>query len=573
MKENHVVIHKAKIRLYTDSKKSAYDLKDNISDFLKNVVFQLIENYLIHYQKENSLSKKVTILNHLKLNFTISEQNYKSQSSLLFIEHLVQKQLDDFFNSSTSGNHSTGFQTLTQPLSKSDIFSDHENVSDIENDFEKSNKITFSEKEILHYSFLFFLEKGVLPWYCNETIRKQLFTDTAILLLFSESQFVERFWKVCKNKVTRQRFVYQLNDEVILEILNKLFNRHTLMNDSTNVNGFLIFKRLFFSTGSRKDKTEILKNLLELSYLPNSEKIIQSVLKVAEKLLLSRDMDQRTIDKLITFFKSEDLQSEAFHQKLNELNHIDLLDEEQLSSDQEIVVESFINQVIPEIFDVDSIPIDERLEKTSDDTILQEVINSMYSNTEEELSLILENVEEIMNPMEEVLSQPVNQLDKISIVNAGLIIIHPFLKTFFGRLGLLSETSQLKDPELCVHLLHYLATGIEQDYEHQLCFEKLLCGMPQNFPVERFVQLTDEMKQQAEELLKAVLDNWTILSNSGIELLRYEFLQREGMISIDEKNIHISFERKTQDILIDKLEWTLSFVKLPWLDKVIRVNW
>lgn len=572
MKENHIVIHKAKIKLYTGSKKSAYDLKDNVSDFIKNVIFQLIDDYLIQYQKEKSLSEKVTILNHLKLNFTISEQNYKSQSSMLFIEQLVQKQLDTFFNSSTPGSHSTASKTLTQPLVVSDTFSSQGEVWSIEDDFARSNKITFSEKEILQYSFLFFLEKGALPWYCNETIRKQLFTDDVILSLFSKRRFVESFREICRDKVVKQRLVSQLNDEMILRILNRLFYHHTVRKDSTNVNGFLIFKQVFFSTVSRKDKREILKNLLELLYLPNSEEIIQQMLKATMSIVLGRDMNQRTSEKLVIFFKAKD-----FYQKLGELSTVDFFNNEQSSSNQESISEKIENQIITNISEVNVNPVDTIPDQTKipvDDDTLQEIINSMYHDSEGKLNSIAAlDSEEILNQMKEILNQPVGHLNQTSIANSGLIIIHPFLKTFFGRLGLLSETGQLKDPELCVHLLHYLATGVEEDYEHQLCFEKLLCAIPQELPVERFVPLTEEMKQEADGLLKAVLNNWTILRNSGAELLQYEFLQREGMVQMDEKNIYISFERKTQDILIDKLEWTLSFVKLPWLDKVIRVNW
>lgn len=157
--------------------------------------------------------------------------------------------------------------------------------------------------------------------------------------------------------------------------------------------------------------------------------------------------------------------------------------------------------------------------------------------------------------------------------NAGLILVHPFLKHLFGNCGLLRKDHTINDPETAAHLLHYIATEREQDYESQMLFEKVLCNIPINRPINRNIILSEELKDQGKEMLQAVLDNWPIMKNSSIALLQNEYLQRPGKIILSEDNPKVIVERKTQDILLDKINWNLGIVKLAWKDKIIFVDW
>jgi hypothetical protein len=159
------------------------------------------------------------------------------------------------------------------------------------------------------------------------------------------------------------------------------------------------------------------------------------------------------------------------------------------------------------------------------------------------------------------------------ISNAGLIMLHPYLKPFFENCDLLNDDNTIKDPELAVHLLHYLATKREQQYESNMLFEKILCGVHSSTILQRNVVLSDELKANSEELLKAVLQNWGALKNASPDLLRNEFLQRLGMISFKETNPKIKVERKVYDILLDKLPWGISVCRLPWLDYLLFTDW
>ena len=158
------------------------------------------------------------------------------------------------------------------------------------------------------------------------------------------------------------------------------------------------------------------------------------------------------------------------------------------------------------------------------------------------------------------------------IHNAGLIIIHPFIKHFLQNCQLLKDTSII-NKELAIHALHYVATGKEQQMESMMLFEKMLCGVPIKQPIARDIILPDPIKKQAHTLLQVVLENWTVLHNSSVDLLRHEFLQRPGLLSFKDENPKIVIERKTQDILLNKLPWGIGLCKLPWIDKLIFTDW
>lgn len=160
------------------------------------------------------------------------------------------------------------------------------------------------------------------------------------------------------------------------------------------------------------------------------------------------------------------------------------------------------------------------------------------------------------------------------IQNAGLIILHPFLKTFFEHCDLIHpKTQQLTDPELCAHLLHYIATGKTNAPEYDMIFEKFLCNIPMNQSINRHIKLSRKHKKQVKNLIESVQQNWKPMKKSSGALLQNEFFQRSGKLVITDHDYTLTVERKTQDILLDKLAWGISLVKLPWKENFMFINW
>lgn len=173
-------------------------------------------------------------------------------------------------------------------------------------------------------------------------------------------------------------------------------------------------------------------------------------------------------------------------------------------------------------------------------------------------------------PSEEKIKQ-----ESLHINNAGLVLLHPFLKTFFITTGIADPSGKIRteNSDLAVQALHFIATGRESVYEANLVFEKFLCGLPVHHPVIRESLLTDEIRTEAEELLKAVITNWAALKNTSPDGLREAYIQRDGIIQKTEKGYKLIVETKTWDVLLERLPWNYTIINWYLIDKLIFVEW
>jgi hypothetical protein len=199
--------------------------------------------------------------------------------------------------------------------------------------------------------------------------------------------------------------------------------------------------------------------------------------------------------------------------------------------------------------------------KTNSDTIKEE------NKSESEIHLKEESI------IEDEYQEDSANSKSCYVQNAGLIILHPFLKEMLKSCGLMDDNNTLLNKELTAHILHYAATKRENDYEHLMLFEKFLCGIPLQQSIQKEVKIEDKHKQQVEEMLDSAVYHWSALKNTSTAVLRTEFLQREGKLDWSESNPKLTIERKTQDLLLEKIPWNISIVKIPWIQKLIYTQW
>lgn len=186
------------------------------------------------------------------------------------------------------------------------------------------------------------------------------------------------------------------------------------------------------------------------------------------------------------------------------------------------------------------------------------------------------NVEIIADEVEkEKTTEEKIKQESLHINNAGLVLLHPFLKTFFITTGIADPSGKIgnENLDLAVQALHFVATGRESIYEANLVFEKFLCGLPVHHPVIRESLLTGEIRTEAEEMLKAVIANWAALKNTTPDGLREAFIQRDGILQKTDKGFKLTVETKTLDILLDKLPWGFGLINWYLIDKLIFVEW
>ncbi|SHH08463.1 hypothetical protein SAMN05444372_11462 [Flavobacterium micromati] len=428
--------------------------------------------------------------------------------------------------------------------------------------------VTNKEKGIKE--FFHFLETGAAAWW---NIDKTAFISddvAAFQEILKHKDFTSQLINALKKPVVRSRFIKQFNDDQILLIINK-----GLLHKSSNKDNNAIIARIEKTKKSIND-TKLTLNQRFLFWEIIILTLLDSNENVAKQKLFHLLNDAITFDKKYNPFlltKEINIQLEkksvleALSTFTDEILNIEKKIEETISNQSWIEgeQEDFVNK-----FSNSDLSSADRniLEDKYDETDLQNKKANLEQDERKNLLDSKQVNDTVLNDLE------YDQIFDHYIDNAGLILIHPFLKHLFDNCHLFDKSNEIRNPEVAAHLLHYVATGREQDYEHTMVFEKFLCNIPINQPIDRNILLPEKYKTEAREMLRSVLINWDKMKNSSVELLQNEFLQRPGKITLkDGESPKIIIERKTQDILLDNLSWNISIVKIAWKKRIIYTDW
>jgi hypothetical protein len=170
---------------------------------------------------------------------------------------------------------------------------------------------------------------------------------------------------------------------------------------------------------------------------------------------------------------------------------------------------------------------------------------------------------------------PFSDADELYVQNAGLVLLWPFLASFFAQLGLV-EDKAFKDPtamQRAAGLLQVLATGEAPDAEHLLPLNKLLCGIPVEEVFDFGPPPTDAETQACEDLLTAAISQAPVLRQMSPAGLRASFLLRKGQLSPRDGGWLLRVEHETHDIVLARFPWSVGFFKLPWMQTLMQVEW
>jgi hypothetical protein len=163
---------------------------------------------------------------------------------------------------------------------------------------------------------------------------------------------------------------------------------------------------------------------------------------------------------------------------------------------------------------------------------------------------------------------------EIPVGNSGLVIAAAYLGMLFKNLSLINEEGFLSHYHRCkaVHLLQYMVVGHDDYQEFELPLNKVLCGLEATDPVFK-VTISKPEKKEATDLIGSLINHWPVLKNTSIDGLRTSFLQRPGILKRREHAWRLRVERRSFDLLLEKLPWTISLFKLPWMSKPLDVQW
>ena len=165
--------------------------------------------------------------------------------------------------------------------------------------------------------------------------------------------------------------------------------------------------------------------------------------------------------------------------------------------------------------------------------------------------------------------------DSVYIDNAGLVILWPFLERFFRRLELLTK-NRFRDPlaaQRAVGLLEHIATEDPSPPEYRVSLNKILCGVELGEPLDFGPPVTEPEADHCEGLLLAVIAHAPILGEMSIPAFRGNFLHRSGALTMRDGAWLMRVERKTYDLVLERVPWGMEWIKLPWMPLPLRVEW
>ena len=538
---NHI-INKIFLEINTNSKEKGFHLKDNIDDLLR---------------KE--------ILPALAIFFDLIEN--KKQYNSLQIEEIA---VEFFINSNLD------FDGFKQQIIKNIIKQIDEEISKKTLDANEHKWVTNKEKDI--QAFFHFIETGKTGWWNNAENSFSFNDVNALHEILKYKDFTGQLTNALKKPVVRSRFIKQFDDDQILIIIKK-----GLLEKSNNKDNNAIMLRIekikknINDTKLTSEQRFLFWEIAILTLLDNNEITVKQKLfqlfndallfdKKYNSLLIAKEinihLEKRSVLETLSTFQDVVLNIEK---KIKEtISNRSWIDGEQAN---------FVNK-----FSNSDLSITDRtiIEDQSDGALFQ---NKKENTTQDEFKHFLDAKQVSHTDQNDSNNSKNKDLVNDTIFehyidNAGLLLIHPFLKHLFDNCLLLDKNNEISNPEIAAHLLHYVATGREQDYENTMVFEKFLCNIPINQPIDRNILLPEKHKNEAREMLRAVLINWDKMEKSSIELLQNEFLQRPGKITLkDDESPKIVVERKTQDILLDNLSWNISLVKLAWKKRIVYIDW
>lgn len=399
---------------------------------------------------------------------------------------------------------------LHEKIDRIRIEFDRSDASNPETDVRHTNLSSKDQLSNLKGTFLYFLETGQLPWYAIPALLSE-FTQP---IHFNESLQDKYFLLKLKqlfssNRIALKRFIQQFDDEIITGLITQFSKESRISFDKLRI----------LISGQNKATKELFYILIINNLIQEDFQISREQWSQLQGLILKNQL------------------SETMKKRNNEIQEILHLAK----------------------FDL-------RNFKTEPETIHSEVNEQKRAPNSVVVKQEMTETEATDKSME---------LNPVYIRNAGLILTHPFLRTLFTRTNCTNEKGDFLNEKqtYAIHLLHYLSTGQEHGMEHELTFEKFLCGVPLDAPIDRKVELSDEDKMQCIDLLKAMISNWSALKNTSPEGLRQTFILRNGKLDLQKSPSKLFVERKAFDILLNKLPWSISVVKLPWMNDFIFVEW
>ena len=162
--------------------------------------------------------------------------------------------------------------------------------------------------------------------------------------------------------------------------------------------------------------------------------------------------------------------------------------------------------------------------------------------------------------------------------DAGLVLLHPWILRLLQRVGVVwSDAGELdvRNYSVAACVLHNLVYGPSPDpHEFDLGLCKVLLGVePHQQPMFLPEPLSDEIHRELHDLLSSVIQHWGALGSTTPASLQQSFLQRRGVLTESATELRLRMEVQGVDVLLQRLPWSISVIRLPWMNRPLYVDW
>ncbi|AVR97111.1 contractile injection system tape measure protein [Pseudoduganella armeniaca] len=170
---------------------------------------------------------------------------------------------------------------------------------------------------------------------------------------------------------------------------------------------------------------------------------------------------------------------------------------------------------------------------------------------------------------------PLPEGERLALLNAGMVLMAPYLPRLFGVLGLVADGAftDTAAAERAALLLQFAVTGVASAPEYQLPLNKLMCGLAAEAPLPLAIEVTEQERATLASLLEAMIATWSALGHTSIDGFRHAFLVRQGELLRGEEDWSLSVAPGPFDMLMDRLPWSFSIIRYPWMKQPIHVTW
>lgn len=449
----------------------------------------------------------------------------------------------------------------------------------------------------------YYLSSGRLPWWSPDFSKAYMEQQLETLIQRPELAFIQLLTHLYQNSNSLNRFLNSFSEELLIKCTYLIAGVA-----SADINGLLEdVKKQVLQSGVRLNKIpahiQVLKALLFniFSHLPMAQQPPKTFRQMKDHYKSS------TLDLLgVNQFKTADVQNKLVKSIKNLVKYYLTLNKEAETWQHffqhlanKVSKASFLEVSEESLLKLESLL--QELQSGVGNAVVRVSTNGVGKNGEADPARDAKNrLDELVRSKLSPLAEHIHYIDKeihrakafdtkpgikresnfsdsdfISVSNAGLVLLWPFLPRFFENLSLVNEKvfvdNAARYKAACI--LQFICTQDETEiFEGQMSLAKVLCGIPMDEAVE-MAEISAADKEIIDGLLHSIINQVPQWKNISVKGFTASYIERPASLRVRDNHWLLQVQKETYDVLLQKLPWSYHAVSLPWMENVLIVEW